>query len=91
MGEEIKESIYAMRFKIDKKILTDRMKEKRGLYERLKAIIFKIFEQMKNRSTDTPSYDESSQESSEEIEEELVKQEQSGEEPEEEGSESSDQ
>lgn len=36
-----------MRFKIDKAILAERFKDKRPLYEKLKNIVCKMFEEMK--------------------------------------------
>lgn len=46
LGEEIKETIYAMRFKIDKKMLVEQIYHRRSLYERLKNTIMKIFKQI---------------------------------------------
>jgi hypothetical protein len=49
LGEEIKETIYTMHFKIDKKVLADRILLRKNLYERLKNNILKIFKQIEDK------------------------------------------
>jgi hypothetical protein len=50
LGEEVKEVIYEMRFKIDKRILAERFKKKQQLYEILKGIVCRIFTEMSKSS-----------------------------------------
>lgn len=39
-----------MRFKIDKRVLVDRFKERKEMYEKLKGIICRIFSEMSSSS-----------------------------------------
>jgi hypothetical protein len=47
LGEEIKSTIYAMRFRIDKGMLADRIRDAKPLYERINSVVFKVFEGMR--------------------------------------------
>lgn len=50
LGEEIKDTIYSMRFKIDKKMLVEQIYNRRSMYERLKNTVMKIFKQIEMKA-----------------------------------------
>lgn len=43
-----------MRFKIDKKLLSERIRAKKPTYDRLKAIVHKIFDEMRRAEDSEP-------------------------------------
>lgn len=50
LKEEIKSTIYKMKFKINRNYLTQRITEKKGLYTKLNSLILKTFDNFKGRN-----------------------------------------
>jgi len=46
LNEEIKDTIFSMHFKIEKKMLMDRINERKSLYMRLRTLICKTFKEI---------------------------------------------
>ena len=46
MAGETKEAVYDMNFTVDKKIMGERVRERRSLYSRMHQVIFEAFENL---------------------------------------------